>query len=189
MSSFADPDLQRRAAAVRLLLLDADGVMTDGVVFNIPGQNVAGQPGTLFEAKGFHSQDGISLQWLVQHGIQTGLISGRVSQATEIRARQLGMAYLYQGRLDKLAVLEEITARSGLDPAHIAYAGDDLPDVPVMRRVGLAFAPSNAREEVKKVAHYVTAARGGAGAVREMAEILMQAGGAWAALLKNYEAD
>jgi 3-deoxy-D-manno-octulosonate 8-phosphate phosphatase (KDO 8-P phosphatase) len=184
MSSFADPDLQRRAAAIRLLLLDADGVMTDGVIFSIPGQ-----PGTVYETKGFHSQDGIALQWLVQQGVQTGLISGRVSQAAEIRARQLGMAYLYQGRLDKLAVLEEIVARSGLALANIAYAGDDFPDVPIMRRVGLAFAPANARAEVKKVAHYVTAAAGGCGAVREMVEVLMQAGGTWAAILKNYEVE
>ncbi|HEV2202382.1 MAG TPA: HAD hydrolase family protein [Bryobacteraceae bacterium] len=180
-----DPDLRRRAAAIRLLLLDADGVLTDGVVLNIP----AAAPGTAFETKGFHSQDGIALQWLVQRGVQTGLISGRVSQAVEIRARQLGMAYLYQGRLEKLPVLDEIAGRSGLPLTSIAYAGDDLPDLPIMRRVGLAFAPSNARAEVKKAAHYVTEASGGHGAVREMVELLMQAGGTWAEILKNYEAD
>lgn len=184
MSSFADHDLQRRAAAVRLLLLDVDGVMTDGIVWSIPGP-----PGTTFETKGFHSQDGIALQWLVHQGVQTGLISGRISQAAEVRARQLGMAYFYQGRVEKLPVLEEIVGRSGLPLSSIAYAGDDLVDIPIMRRVGLAFAPSNARPEVKKVAHYVTAASGGNGAVREMVEVLMQAGGTWADILKNYEAD
>ena len=178
-----NPELQRRAAAIRLLLLDVDGVLTDGVIFCVPGT-----AGETYETKGFNSQDGIALQWLARNGIQTGLISGRVSQSTEVRAKQLGMAHVYQGHVEKLPVLEEIIARSGLAPASIAYAGDDLVDVPLMRRVGLAFAPANARPEVKKAAHYVTAACGGAGAVREMVEILMQAGDTWAAILKHYEA-
>lgn len=178
-----NPELQRRAAGIRLLLLDVDGVLTDGVILNIPGPG-----GATYETKGFNSQDGIALQWLARHGVQTGMISGRESRATEIRAKQLGVAHLYQGRLEKLPVFEEIIARSGLAPESIAYAGDDLVDVPIMRRVGLAFAPANARPEVKKVAHYVTAASGGAGAVREMVEILMQAGDTWAAILKHYEA-
>jgi 3-deoxy-D-manno-octulosonate 8-phosphate phosphatase (KDO 8-P phosphatase) len=184
-----NPELQRRAAAIRLLLMDVDGVLTDGVIFNVPDRTGASQETTTYETKGFNSQDGIALQWLARNGIQTGMISGRESQAAEFRARQLGMAHVYLGRLEKLPVLEEIVARSGLALENVAYAGDDLVDVPIMRRVGLAFAPANARPEVKKAAHYVTVASGGAGAVREMAEILMQAGGAWAAILKHYEAD
>jgi 3-deoxy-D-manno-octulosonate 8-phosphate phosphatase (KDO 8-P phosphatase) len=179
-----DTELQQRAAGIRLLLLDADGVLTDGVIWSIPGA-----PGAVYETKGFFSQDGIALQWLVQQGIHTGLISGRVSQGMEIRARQLGMIYVYQGRVEKLPVLEEVIARSELAPSRIAYAGDDLVDVPLMRRVGLAFAPANARPEVKKAAHYVTAASGGRGAVREMVEVLMQANGTWDEIKKTYEVD
>jgi len=179
-----NPELERRAAAVRLLLLDVDGVLTNSVIYNIPGPD-----GTIYEAKGFNSQDGISLQWLVRHGVQTGVVSGRESQATEIRAKQLGMAYVYLGRLEKLPILDDIIAKSGMSLAHIAYAGDDLVDVPVMRRVGLAFAPANARPEVKQAAHYVTSAAGGHGAVREMVEILMRANGTWSAILKHYEVE
>jgi 3-deoxy-D-manno-octulosonate 8-phosphate phosphatase (KDO 8-P phosphatase) len=184
-----DPELQQRAAGIRLLLLDADGVLTDGVIYNIPGTPDVNQKNATYETKGFNSQDGIALQWLMKNGVQTGVVSGRISQATEIRGRQLGMTYVYLGRVDKLPILDEIVARSGLSLAHIAYAGDDLVDVPLMRRVGFAFAPANARPEVKKVAHYVTSASGGRGAVREMVEILMQANGTWDAILKHYEVE
>ena len=179
-----DPELQRRAAAIRLLLMDVDGVLTDGNIFNLPGPD-----GTTYETKGFNSQDGISLQWLVKQGIQTGVVSGRESRATEFRAKQIGMTYIYLGHLEKLPVLDDICAKSGLQPANIAYAGDDLVDVPVMRRVGLAFAPANARAEVKRAAHFVSSASGGAGAVREMVEILLQASGHWSAILKHYEVE
>ena len=178
------PELQQRAAGIRLLILDVDGVMTNGTVLTVPGPEWHIQ-----ETKGFHSHDGIALQWLVQHGIQTGLISGRTSKATEIRAHQLGMTYVYEGRAEKLPVLEEIILRSDLSASRIAYAGDDLVDIPIMRRVGLAFAPANARPEVKKAAHYVTTAAGGEGAVREMVEILLQAIGAWSVILKHYEVE
>jgi 3-deoxy-D-manno-octulosonate 8-phosphate phosphatase (KDO 8-P phosphatase) len=141
----------------------------------------------MHETKGFQAQDGIALQWLTWHGIRTGVISGRVSPATQERAAQVGMTYVYQGHIEKLPILTEIMRRSGLTLPEIAFAGDDLTDVPLMRRAGLAFAPENARPEVKSVAHYVTAAAGGAGAVREMIEILLKAQGTWAALLEKYE--
>jgi 3-deoxy-D-manno-octulosonate 8-phosphate phosphatase (KDO 8-P phosphatase) len=183
------PEIRQRAAGIRLLLLDADGVLTDGVIWNLPGPPGPNHEATTYETKGFNSQDGIALQWLMKNAVQTGVVSGRISQATEFRARQLGMTYLYLGRLDKLPVLDEIIARSTLRPEHIAYAGDDLVDIPIMRRVGLAFAPANARPEVKKAAHHVTSASGGQGAVREMVEILMMANGTWDAILKNYEVE
>ena len=176
-----NPEIQNRAARVRLLLMDVDGVLTGGLIYNVPGPD-----GKIVETKGFNSQDGISLQWLCWHGIQTGVISGRVSAATEERARQVGMTYIYQGHIEKIPVFEEIVARSGLAPEDIAYMGDDLTDVPLMRRVGLALAPANARPEVKRAAHYVTTASGGAGAVREVAEMLLEAHGRWADILKKY---
>jgi 3-deoxy-D-manno-octulosonate 8-phosphate phosphatase (KDO 8-P phosphatase) len=176
-----NPEIQHRAARVRLLLMDVDGVLTGGLIYNVPGPD-----GKMMETKGFNSQDGISLQWLCWHGIQTGVISGRVSAATEERARQVGMTYIYQGHIEKIPVFEEIVAKSGLAPEDIAYMGDDLTDVPLMRRVGLALAPANARPEVKRAAHHVTTASGGGGAVREVAEMLLEAHGRWADILRKY---
>jgi 3-deoxy-D-manno-octulosonate 8-phosphate phosphatase (KDO 8-P phosphatase) len=179
-----DPQLQQRAAKIRLLLMDVDGVLTNGLIYNVPGPK-----GDLVETKGFNSQDGIALQWLIWNDFQTGVISGRESQALDVRAKQVGMTYVYQGHIEKVPILEEIIQRSGFAPEQIAYAGDDLTDVPILRRAGLAFAPANARPEVKRCAHHVTAAAGGDGAVREIAEILLQAQGHWDGLLKKYEVE
>jgi 3-deoxy-D-manno-octulosonate 8-phosphate phosphatase (KDO 8-P phosphatase) len=177
-------DLQQRAARIRLLLMDVDGVLTDGRLFNVPGPD-----GKMAETKGFDSQDGIALQWLSWNGIATGVISGRVSPATEERARQVKMTYVYQGHIDKVPILEEIRAAAGIALDEIAYAGDDLTDIVVMRRVGLAIAVANARPEVKRAAHHITTASGGSGAIREVCEMLLQAQGHWADILKKYEAD
>jgi len=117
------------------------------------------------------------------------VISGRVSPATEERARQVKMKYVYQGHIEKIPILEEIAAKSGVPLAEIAYVGDDLTDVVVMRRVGLGIATANARPEVKRVAHHVTTAAGGSGAIREVAEMLLQAHGRWSDILKKYEVD
>jgi 3-deoxy-D-manno-octulosonate 8-phosphate phosphatase (KDO 8-P phosphatase) len=184
-----NPDIQQRAlleraARVRLLLMDVDGVLTDGRLFNVPGPG-----GKMVETKGFDSQDGIALQWLEWHGVHTGIISGRVSPATEERARQVKMRYVYQGHIEKIPILEEIHQASGVPLDQIAYAGDDLTDIVVMRRVGLAIAPANARDEVKRAAHFVTAASGGRGAIREVVELLLSAQGHWADILKKYEVD
>ena len=179
-----DADVQRRAARIRLLLMDVDGVLTSGLLFYVPVPD-----GGVQETKGFNSQDGIALQWLAWHGIQTGVISGRVSPATEARAAQVGMSYVYQGHIEKLPILDEIARKSGFALDQIAYAGDDLTDLPLLRRVGLALAPANARPEVHRAAHYVTAAAGGSGAVREMAEILLQAQGTWNDIRKKYEVE
>jgi len=175
-------ELHQRARKIRLLLMDVDGVLTDGRLINVPAPD-----GTIFETKCFDSQDGIALQWLNWHGIQTGVISGRVSPATAERARQVKMTYVYQGHIEKIPILEEIRDKSGIALEEMAYAGDDLTDVVCMRRVGFAIAPANAREQAKRAAHYVTQAGGGRGAVREICEILLEAQGRWADILKKYE--
>jgi 3-deoxy-D-manno-octulosonate 8-phosphate phosphatase (KDO 8-P phosphatase) len=154
-----EPEVAGRAARVRLLLMDVDGVMTDGHLYNFPDAN-----GHMVETKGFDSQDGIGLQWLSWYGVRTGLISGRNSPATVERARQCKMTYVYQGHIEKIPILE------------------------VMNRVGFAVATQNARAEVKAKAHYVTAAEGGRGAVREAIELILKARGHWPELLKKYEA-
>ncbi len=171
-----------RAARVKLLLMDVDGVMTDGTLWNVPD----GQGG-FAETKGFDSQDGIALQWLSWNGIKTGVISGRVSPATEIRAKQCKMSYIYQGHIEKVPILEEIMADAKISADEIGYIGDDLTDVVIFRRVGLAISVNNARPEVKGAAHIVTEAKGGQGAVREVVEMILQAQGLWDQILTKYE--
>lgn len=177
-----NPELMARAARIRMLLMDVDGVLTNAKLYNVPGPD-----GKMWETKGFDAQDGIALQWMSWYGIETGVISGRVSPATEERARQVKMTHVYQGHIEKVPILEQICEKSKIPPDAIAYIGDDLTDVVVMRRVGLSFAPANARVEVKKAANFVTTAAGGSGAVREVCEILLQAHGKWAEILKKYE--
>lgn len=171
-----------RAARVKLLLMDVDGVMTDGTLWNVPD----GQGG-FAETKGFDSQDGIALQWLSWNGIKTGVISGRVSPATEIRAKQCKMSYIYQGHIEKVPILDEIMADAKISADEIGYIGDDLTDVVIFRRVGLAISVNNARPEVKGAAHIVTEAKGGQGAVREVVEMILQAQGLWDQILTKYE--
>ncbi len=175
-------ELRLRAAQVRLLLMDVDGVLTDGRLYNIPFPD-----GKILETKAFDSQDGIALQWLNWFGIPTGVISGRVSPATEERARQAKMKYVYQGHIEKIPILEEILRDCGVPPQEVAYIGDDFTDVVLFRRVGLSFATANAREEVKRSAHFTTLAPGGSGAVREVCELLLEAKDLWPDLLKKYE--
>lgn len=176
-------NLEEMAARVRLLLMDVDGVMTDAKLYNVPGPD-----GRMVETKGFDAQDGISLQWLSWYGIKTGLISGRVSPAAEERARQCRFTYVYQGHIEKIPVVEEILADAKVDQSEVAYIGDDLTDIVVMRRVGFRIATGNARPEVKAIAHMVTERAGGNGAVREVAELILKAKGHWAELLRKYEA-
>ena len=170
------------AAKTKLLLMDVDGVLTDGKLYNLPDAS-----GKMVETKAFDSQDGISLHWLNWKGIKTGLISGRNSPATVERATQCKFTYVYQGHIEKIPILNEILADAGLDPSQVAYIGDDLTDVVVMHRVGFAIATANARPEVKQQAHFVTANPGGQGAVREVAELLLKAQGYWQEILRKYE--
>ncbi|MCS7043395.1 MAG: HAD hydrolase family protein [Bryobacteraceae bacterium] len=175
-------EIRRRAARIRLVLMDVDGVLTDGKYFHVPNPQ-----GGLFEVKMFDSQDGIALQWLHRMGIRTGLISGRDAESTRERARSSHMAYCYMGNTEKLPIFQEILADSGLKPEEIAYIGDDLTDAILMKRVGLAIAVANAAPEVKAMAHYVTAAPGGSGAVREATELILDAQGRWEEILRHYE--
>ena len=175
-------ELRGLAAGIKLLLMDVDGVLTDGKLYHLPDG-----AGGVWETKGFDSRDGIGLRWLTWYDIKTGVISGRLSPATVERARQVGMSYVYQGHIEKIPILEEILADAKIDPAHVAYMGDDLTDAVIMRRVGLGIAVANARDEVKRVAHYTTAAAGGDGAVREICELLLRAQGKWDELLIKYE--
>ena len=177
-----NPDVIERASRIKLLLMDVDGVLTNGKLYNVPDPE-----GKMVETKGFDSQDGIALQWMSWKGIKTGVISGRLSPATAERARQCKMSYVYQGHIEKVPILQEILADAKIESSEVAYVGDDLTDVVIMKRVGLAIATANARPEVKAVAHHVTQARGGEGAVREVVELVLTAQGSWGEILKHYE--
>jgi len=170
------------AARIRMLLMDVDGVLTDARVFGIPDST-----GAIVETKGFDTTDGIALQWLSWKGFITGVISGRVSPGVVERAKQCNITYVYQGHIEKIPILEEILARSGIPAEQVAYVGDDLTDVVVMNRVGLSIAPANARPEVKERVQFVTQSEGGHGAVREVCELLLKAQGHWDDLLRKYE--
>jgi 3-deoxy-D-manno-octulosonate 8-phosphate phosphatase (KDO 8-P phosphatase) len=177
-------DITQLASRIKLLLMDVDGVLTDGKLYNVPGPD-----GKMAETKGFDSQDGIALQWCARVGIAAGLISGRVSPATVERATQCKFKYIYQGHTEKIPILEEILADAKISKDEVAYIGDDFTDVVVMRRVGLAIATANARPEVKPIAHYVTHASGGSGAVREVVELIFKAQGKWGGILRHYEVE
>ena len=153
------------ARKIRLLLLDVDGVLTDGRLY----YSASGE-----ELKVFNTLDGHGLKLLQRAGLQTGIISGRKSAALELRCRDLGMDHVHQGRDDKLKVLEEILAQSGFSLEQVAYAGDDLPDLPVIRSSGLGISVPNAHAEVRAAASMVTSLRGGNGAVREICDYLLR---------------
>jgi 3-deoxy-D-manno-octulosonate 8-phosphate phosphatase (KDO 8-P phosphatase) len=161
--------------------MDADGVLTDGRLYYVPGPD-----GQMVETKGFNAQDGIALQWADWMGLATGVISGRDSPALVHRARQVRMKYVHQGHIEKLPVYERILAEAEVSDDEVAYVGDDLTDAPILARVGLAAAPANARTEVAAMVHFLTAADGGAGAVREVIELILRAQGKWEAILRKY---
>ncbi len=175
-------DIYTQASKIKLLLMDVDGVLTDGKLYNVPDQE-----GNMVETKGFDSQDGIALQWLSWKGIKTGVISGRLSPATAERARQCKMSYVYQGHIEKIPILEEIMDDAKIDSSEVAYIGDDFTDVVIMHRVGLAIATANARAEVKREAHYVTQSPGGEGSVREVVELILKSQNHWNDILRHYE--
>jgi 3-deoxy-D-manno-octulosonate 8-phosphate phosphatase (KDO 8-P phosphatase) len=161
-----------RAKKIKILLMDVDGVLTDGKIYYLPGHD-----GKMVEFKAFHSLDGIGLRLLNHFGIRTGVITGHEASVTEGRARFLGMSYVYQGFISKLGPLGEILKDAGLREENVAYIGDDWTDIPVLKRAGLAFAPSNALPEVKSAAHFIMKKAGGEGAVREACDFIIRSQG------------
>jgi 3-deoxy-D-manno-octulosonate 8-phosphate phosphatase (KDO 8-P phosphatase) len=186
---------QARAKKIKLLLFDVDGVLTDGKLFFLPNsadsqQNVLQQKAqstsSMIEFKGFHAHDGASISLARLGGIKTGLITKRVSETVALRARDLKLEYVYQGVQDKRTCFNEIVQKAGLKPEEAAFVGDDVVDLPAMRAGGLAIAVKNARTEVKREAHYVTAHAGGEGALRDAVEFILKAQSKWKGALKDY---
>ena len=173
--------LRAKTAKARLVLTDIDGVLTGGTIYHF-----VDTAGELVEFKGMHAQDSIAMAWLAESGLVTGVISGRMSQGTQARLKMLKVKHIYQHRLDKAAVLAEIMAAEKLTKDQVVYVGDDIPDIAVMSRVGLAVAPANARPEAKSAAHWVTKASGGDGAFRELVEVILKSQGLWDAILAKY---
>ncbi|AMB84360.1 phenylphosphate carboxylase subunit delta [Pseudomonas agarici] len=157
-------DLLQRAKPIKLAVFDVDGVLTDGRLYFL-------EDGTEF--KSFSTLDGQGIKMLMAAGVQTAIISGRKTSLVERRAKNLGIPHVFQGREDKLVVLDALLAELNLSYEQVAYLGDDLPDLPVIRRVGLGMAVANAAGFVRQHAHGVTQARGGEGAAREFCELIL----------------
>ena len=165
-----DRALAERCRALRLILTDVDGVMTDGTLLLLPDGR---------EAKAFHVRDGLGIVLAHRAGLRTGLLSGRASEVVAQRAAELGMAVVRQGARDKNAAFHEILAEQGLAPREVAFIGDDVNDLPVMQAVGLTGAPADAPLEVRGQAFMVMDAPGGHGCLREFIEAILRARGDW----------
>jgi 3-deoxy-D-manno-octulosonate 8-phosphate phosphatase (KDO 8-P phosphatase) len=169
--------LEQRASRVKLLLFDVDGVLTDGIVL----MHADGS-----ESKGFNIKDGAAIVWAQRAGLPVGLLSSRASGATAHRAAQLAVRVVHQGVASKAAAFDAILRDTGYDEREVAYMGDDLLDLPVLRRAGLAAAPADAVRDVRESVHWVSSAGGGRGAVRELIELVLRAKGLWEGVLAEY---
>ncbi len=175
--------VKKRAAQIEVLLMDVDGTMTDG------GVTLLSQPdGTALEIKTFDAHDGQGLTLAQTAGLRTGCITGRESAALLRRAHEMRMEFIYMKQPVKMPAYEEILAKAGVADSAVAYLGDDLPDIPLMRRVGLAVAVGDAMPEVKKAAHYTTKALAGHGAVREAVELILKSKGIWTEMIDKARA-
>ncbi|HSK09252.1 MAG TPA: HAD hydrolase family protein [Vicinamibacterales bacterium] len=174
----SDPKtIERKAARVRLVLFDVDGVLTDGQILVHPD-------GT--ESKSFSIRDGTAIVWAHRAGLRTGLLSARHSPATTIRAAQLGIPIVRQQRGEKLAVFEDLLREERLAGDEVAFMGDDLLDLPVLDRAGFSAAPADADEEVRERVDWVSRCPGGRGAARELIELVLRAQNRWSELLEGY---
>jgi 3-deoxy-D-manno-octulosonate 8-phosphate phosphatase (KDO 8-P phosphatase) len=201
-----------RARKIKLILFDVDGVLTDGKIWIFPSPSgvetqLAASPtqtlleptaqhaghggfgfqsASLIEAKGFHAHDGTAISLARLAGLKTGLITKRISETVALRARDLKMDHVYQGIQDKATVFRQILEKEGITAAEAAFVGDDVIDLPVMRKCGFAVAVKNARPEVKAEAHWVTAHAGGDGAARDAVEYILKAQGKWKQAVGEY---
>ena len=177
------PALKKRAAQISLILMDVDGTMTDGSV-TLLSQN----DGTALEIKTFDAHDGQGLTLAHTAGLRTGCITGRESSALLRRAHEMKMEFIYMKQPVKMPAYEEIIQKAGVSDSAVAFIGDDLPDIPLLRRVGLAVAVGDAVPEVKKVAHYTTKTLAGHGAIREAIELILKSKGIWEAMIDKARA-
>jgi len=171
-------NLEDKAASIRLILLDVDGVLTDGAVVMY---------GDGLESKRFHIRDGIALVWAQRVGLKVGILSARHSASTTQRAAQLGISLVHQGVASKAAAYDQILSDVSVTDAEVAYMGDDIVDLAVLRRVGLSAAPSDAVADVRACVDFVSRYPGGGGAVRELVEKILRAQGHWTGIVSSYQ--
>jgi len=177
MAAEQDKKLIEAARKTRLLILDVDGVLTDGGI-------ILGGDGT--ELKRFHVRDGHGIKLVQRAGIPVAIITGRQSDVVERRAAELGITDVYQRCLDKIVAYEDLTQKHGLEDSQVAYVGDDVVDIPIFRRVGLSVAVADATEEARAEAMMITSLGGGMGAVREVTDFILKAGGRWDDVVSRY---
>lgn len=170
-------EVLNRAKNIKLIIFDVDGVLTDGSLFY-------GDDGQ--EYKAFNSRDGHGMKMLQETGVQIGIITGRTSEVVLHRMKNLQVQHIYQGRLEKLPAFEELIGKLGIAPEHVAYVGDDVVDLPIMIRVGLAITVPGAHDLAKQHAHWITSMPAGAGAARDICEMIMKAQGTYDALIAKY---
>ncbi len=176
---FESEKILQKASSVSLLLMDVDGVLTDGrIIYDSDGK----------ELKFFHVRDGHGLKLILRYGVKTGIITGRSSNIVNKRAAELGIEYVYQNAKNKKDVIEQILLEQQLLPEQVAYIGDDIVDIPVFRRVGFRITVPDAPYEVRQEVDYVTLNYAGKGAVREVCEIILKAKGFWQQVIEDYKA-
>lgn len=171
------PEVLAKAKPIKLLLLDVDGVLTDGSII-LTGEGE--------EIKVFSVLDGTGIKFLQRAGVIVGILSGRISSAVKHRARELGIELVYQGELAKVPVYEKILKELNLKDEEVSYVGDDWLDIPILKRVGLAIGVPNGWPPVNNYVHYVTSREGGKGAVREICELILQGKGLWESYLQGF---
>ncbi len=169
--------IESRAKQIKLLLMDCDGVLTDGRIW----LTEAGS-----EQKSFNVHDGLGLELWHRAGLRSGIITGRRSEVVERRARELKIRFVQQGVAEKLRAYEEIISEAAVAESEVAFIGDDVNDIPLILRAGLAVAVADATGDTKAVAHYVTGAKGGRGAIRETVELILKSQGRWSELIEQY---
>ncbi|MFN2531324.1 MAG: KdsC family phosphatase [Pyrinomonadaceae bacterium] len=174
-----DPDssIERRASQVKLLLMDCDGVLTDARIWITEAGD---------DQKAFNTRDGLGLELFHRAGFRSGIISGRPSTALQRRADDLQISFVKQNCEDKIDAFEQILGAAAVTTQEVGFIGDDLNDIPILRRCVFAIAVANASAETKTAAHYITTAEGGSGAVREVVELILKAKGLWPAIVAKY---
>lgn len=173
--------LRSRARKIKLLLMDIDGVLTDGRIYYVPAPR-----GGFVETKGFHSRDGFGIRFAQEAGLKTGVISGRGGPVVEYRMKELGINYIQLNHLEKLETYQEMLRSAQVKEAEVCYMGDDLVDLPILLRAGLAVGVGDGHPLLRRHVHYCTKARGGFGAVREVIELILSAQGKFEAVMKHY---
>lgn len=173
----SDQEVRRRAAAIRMVLLDVDGVLTDGRLY-------LGRDGEEFRA--FYVRDGLAIRLGQSAGLEFGIVSGRDSPLVTLRAKELKIEHVHQGVHAKGQRFDEIVAATGLEPSQVCFVGDDLIDVPALRRAGLAVCPADSCEETVKFAHYICKNKGGRGAVREVVDLILRSAGQWDSAMTRF---